>query len=210
MKNTVLLAPCFILSSLLSTPVDANDKLSYNYTQFALTHGAGERIGDRFGYNFDISLDWTEDFYIRFGYESQSATVWASSQKSDVEAKEYNFSVGYHGAMTRSTDFYAELGYLKQDAAKQIPLSTFGNDEDGFLARLGVRSRFSADWEWGLHAGYKNVDYSPYLDMARHETQDTSIKAELRYYFSPDWSIGLSAGDDYSGTTGQIDIRFDL
>lgn len=210
MNKALFLTPCLLLTLLLGTSVEANDKISYSYTQFTLQHGAGELTGDRFGYNFDISLDWTEDFYARFGYDSQTATVWASNQKSDIEAKEYSFSLGYHVAMTRSTDFYAELGYFKQDAAKAIPLATFGNDEDGFLVRLGVRSRFSADWEWGLHAGYKNYDLSPYTDALRHESQDTSLKAEVRYYFSPSWSMGLSAGDDYNGTTGQIDIRFDL
>ncbi|WP_251359253.1 hypothetical protein [Kangiella sp. TOML190] len=188
--------------------LSANDKLSYNYVQFGLIHSAGELTSDKSGYNFDISLEWTDSIYWRTRYNTQSADVWAAGQKADVDASEFGLSLGYHGAMTRSSDFFAELGYIRQDATDVIPQSTYGNDEDGFIGTLGVRTRWAADWESSIYASYRDIDISDYVDEARYEDDDTSYGIEVRYSLSPSWSLGLSIGEEATGDTSQLNIRF--
>ncbi|NVJ66880.1 MAG: hypothetical protein HWE16_10345 [Gammaproteobacteria bacterium] len=185
----------------------ANDKLSYNYFQFGLVHSAGELTSDKSGYNFDISLDWTESLYLRTTYNTQSADVWAGGQVADVDASEYSLNLGFHTAMTRSTDLIAEVGYLKQDAEGLIPQSTYGNDEDGFQVKLGARTRWNANWESSLFAGYKDVDFSPYVNEALHEDDDTIFGAEIRYYLNKTWSLGLTVGEEAAGETSQLTLR---
>ncbi len=203
----ILLGMALAAASLGAT---ANDKLNYSYTQFGLIHSAGELTSDKSGYNFDISLDWTDTFYIRTTYNTQSADVWASDQVADVDATEFSLNLGFHGAMTRSTDFFAELGYLKQDASDVISQTTYGNDEDGFQAKLGLRNRWSANWEYSIFAGYRDIDLSSYVDAARYEDDDTIYGAELRYYLGKSWSLGLTVGEEATGETAQLNIRFDL
>ncbi len=185
----------------------ANDKLSYNNFQFGLIHSAGELTGDKSGYNFDISLDWTDSLYWRTTYNTQSADVWAGGQTADVDATEFSLNLGYHTAMTRSSDLFGEIGYLKQDAEGVIPQTTYGNDGDGFQVKLGARTRWSANWESSIFAGYKDVDLSTYVDEANFEDDDTIFGAELRYYLNRTWSVGLTIGEEATGATSQLSLR---
>lgn len=205
--NKILLASLLVIVSMASS---ANDKLNYNYAQFGLIHSAGELTGDKSGYNFDISLDWTDSVYVRTIYNTQSADVWASGLKADVDATEFSLSLGYHAAITRSTDFFGEIGFINQDASGVIPQTTYGNDEDGFQGKLGIRSRWSANWEYSVFAGYRDVDLSSYVDEARYEDDDTIYGAELRYYLGTNLSLGLTVGEEATGETAQLNLRFNL
>lgn len=198
------------LLTLSALPLMANDKLSYNYGQFGLIHSAGETTGDKAGYNIDLSFDWTDSVYWRINYNTQSADVWASGQTASVDASEYSLSIGYHGSVTRSSDIFGELGFVKQDAANVIPLTTYGNDEDGFVAKVGLRTRWNAQWETSVFAGYKDVDLSSYVDATRYEDDDTIYGIDVRYYFTPSFSLGLTIGEEATGETSQLTMRFDL
>lgn len=197
----------FLPLALASFAANANDKLSYNSFQFGLVHSAGELTSDKVGYNLDISLDWTESFYVRTHYNTQSADVWANGQMAEVDAREFSLSLGYHTAMTRSSDLFAEVGYLKQDAEGVIPQTTYGNDEDGFQLKVGARTRWSANWESSVFAGYRDVDLSSYVDEARYEDDDTIFGAELRYYLNKTWSVGITVGEQATGETSQLTLR---
>ncbi len=194
----------------LGFTANANDKLNYNYFQFGLIHSAGELTSDKTGYNIDISQDWTDSSYFKVRYNTQSADVWAGGLMEKVDASEYSLSIGYHTAMTRSSDFYGELGFIKQDAQGVIAETTYGNDGDGFLAKLGVRTRWTADWETNLYAGYQDIDVANYVDQANYEDGDTTFGIEVRYYLNKTWSIGLTVGEEATGETSQLTIRADF
>lgn len=199
------------LLSLVASSAVANDKLSYDYMQFALVHSAGELTSDKTGYNLDFSGSWSDSVYLRLTYNEQSADVWASGSKSSVSAKEFDLGLGFHTPMTRSTDFFAEAGILKHDAEKLLAQSTYGNDEDGFYAKLGFRNRFSADLEFSAFAGYKDFDYSEYVDEANHEDDSNAIYGfEARYYLSTNSSLGLSVSEETTGLTSNLSIRYNF
>lgn len=199
-----------IILSSLAFSANANDKLNYNYIQFGLINSAGELTSDKLGYNFDVSLDWNDSIYTKLRYNTQSADVWASGTRTGVDATDFSLSVGFHGAMTRSSDFYGELGFIKQDGQKLVNQTTFGNDGNGYLAKLGVRTRWSADWETNIYAGYQDVDLAPYVNEAHYEDDDTIFGVEVRYYLGKSWSLGFSVGEEATGATAQFNIRMDF
>lgn len=208
MKNLILPA---ILASCFTLTANANDKIVYDYLQFGYIHSAGERTSDKKGINIDISASWTDSVYLHTTYNEQSADVWALGISSDVTSRKYTLSLGWHTPFNRTTDFFAELGYLKQDAENIIPQTTFGNDEDGYFTELGIRGRFSADWEYSIFVGYKDFELSSYADVNNHEDlEDTTYGFEARYYLSKRSSIGLTLSQETTGETSLLSYRYNL
>lgn len=204
MKKALFLA---LLSS-ISLTAQANDKLSYDYWQFGYIHSAGETTSDKKGYKIDLVGSFDNSTYLRYIAQEQAADVW-NTVIGEVTAKEYSLAFGWHTPITRSTDFFAEVGYLKQDGEGIIRGDTYGNDEDGYLANIGIRSRFSANWEYTLTAGYRDVDFSPYVDELNHEDDnDTVYGFETHYYFSKLWSVGISVSEEATGLTSGLHLRF--
>lgn len=194
-----------------SSTATASDKLDYDYVDFGYVHSAGERTSDKKGYQLNISQAFDDTWYIRATLQSQSADVWAAGNKGNVTAKEYDLALGFHVPTSRTDDFFFEAGYLKFDGDGIIPQSTYGNDEDGFLANLGFRGRLSTNWEYKLFAGYKDYDYSEYVDEALHEdSTSTRYGIETRYYLSKNWSLGIKASEEITGLTSGFDFRYNL
>lgn len=194
-----------------STTASASDKLDYDYVDFGYVHSAGERTSDKVGYQFNMSESFDDTWYVRVGLNSQKADVWAEGQKASVTAQEYSLLFGFHAPTSRTHDFFMEAGYLKFDGDGIIPQSTYGNDEDGFAANLGFRGRLSTDWEYKVFAGYKDYDYSPYVDETLHEdSTSTTYGIETRYYLSKNWSFGISASEQTTGLTSGFDFRYNL
>lgn len=205
MKKALFLA----LMSTIGLSAQASDKLSYDYWQIAYVHSGGEATSDKTGYKIDMVGSFNDSTYLRYIIQEQSADVWSAGQQGDVTAKEYSLAFGWHTPMGRSTDFFAEVGYLKQDAENIFAGSVYGNDEDGYLANIGIRGRFSANWEYTVFAGYRDVDFSPYVDEVNHEDDSDAVYGlETRYYFSKLWSIGLSVSEEATGPTSGLQLRF--
>lgn len=199
------------LITLAAFAAQANDKISYDYTQFGYVHSAGELTSDKTGYNLDISTSWTESTYLRLNYNEQSADTWVAGNKSKATAKEFGLGLGFHTPITRSTDFVTEIGYFKHDGEKLQNLTPYGNDEDGYFAKFALRTRYSAALEFSTFVGYKDFDYSEYVSEANHEDDSNVIYGiEGRYYLGKSWSMGISASEETTGLTSNLSIRFDF
>ena len=190
----------------------ASDKIRYDYVDLGYIHSAGERTDDKVGYQLNLSLSFDDTWYVRSTLQSQSADAWNTmGQKGDVTANEYAMAFGFHVPSSRTDDFFMEAGYLKFDGEGIIPQSSYGNDEDGFLANLGFRGRLSTDWEYKIFAGYKDYDYSEYVDEVLHEdSTSTTYGLESRYYMSKNWSFGVKVSEEITGLTSGFDFRFNL
>lgn len=210
MKKT-LISTAVALMAITATSAQANDKIRYNFVDFGYIHSEGELTSDKTGYQFNISQAFDDTWYVAASLQSQSADVWAAGNKGDVTAKEYSMVFGFHVPTTRTDDFFMEAGYAKFDGDGIIPQSTYGNDEDGFLVNLGFRGRLSTNWEYKLFAGYKDFDYSEYVDEVNHEDSDsTTYGIEGRYYLSKNWSFGVKASQEITGLTSGFDFRYNL
>lgn len=208
MKKYITLAA---LALSMHTVAEANDKLRYDYIDFGYIHSEGERTSDKVGYELNLSLAFDDTWYVRSTLQSQSADVWAAGSKGDVTAKEYEMAFGFHVPSSRTDDFFMEAGYVKFDGDGIIPQTTYGNDEDGFLVNLGLRGRLSTNWEYKLFAGYKDYDFSPYVNEALHEdSTSTTYGLEGRYYLSKNWSFGIKASEEITGLTSGFDFRLNL
>ena len=208
MKKYITLAA---LALSMHTVAEANDKLRYDYIDFGYIHSEGERTSDKVGYELNLSLAFDDTWYVRSTLQSQSADVWAAGSKGDVTAKEYQMTFGFHVPSSRTDDFFMEAGYVKFDGDGIIPQSTYGNDEDGFLANLGFRGRLSTNWEYKLFAGYKDYDFSEYVNEAQHEdSTSTTYGLEGRYYLSKNWSFGVKVSEEITGLTSGFDFRLNL
>ncbi|AKE51543.1 hypothetical protein [Kangiella geojedonensis] len=208
MKKYITLAT---LALLMHTAAEANDKLRYDYIDFGYIHSEGERTSDKTGYELNLSLAFDDTWYVRSTLQSQSADVWVAGSQAEVTAKEYEMAFGFHVPSSRTDDFFMEAGYVKFDGDGVIPQTTYGNDEDGFLVNLGLRGRLSTNWEYKLFAGYKDYDFSPYVNEALHEdSTSTTYGLEGRYYLSKNWSFGIKASEEITGLTSGFDFRLNL
>ncbi|GAA4357429.1 hypothetical protein [Kangiella marina] len=211
MKKHITLAVATALTIAFTLSAQASDKLRYDYIDFGYLHSAGERTSDKTGYQFNLSLAFDDTWYVRSTLQSQSADVWTADSKGDVTATEYSMAIGFHVPTSRTDDFFLEAGYLKFDGDGIIPQSTYGNDEDGFLVNTGFRGRLSTSWEYKVFAGYKDYDYSEYVNEALHEdSTSTTYGLEGRYYLSKNWSFGIKVSEEITGLTSGFDFRFNL
>lgn len=208
MKKTLILT-ALTLAPILA--VQASDKLSYEYVDFGYVHSEGELTSDKAGYKLGISESLSEHWYFKAGLQSQSADVWTDGSTADVTAQEYSLAVGFHVPTNRTHDFFMDIGYIKFDGTDIIPQSTYGNDDEGLMANLGLRGRLSTSWEYSVFAGYKDYDYSAYVNEALHEDSNSATYGvEGRYYFSKNWSFGINASQQITGLTSGFDFRYNL
>ena len=94
---------------------------------------------------------------------------------------------GFHTALTPTTDFVADIAYTRLDAsAGVVPLSI---DDDGFIARIGVRSMLTNQFELAGFVAQTELDDSG---------GDTSVAGEAWYNITDAFAVGLivELGDD--------------
>jgi hypothetical protein len=211
MKKILTTAALAVVAIGATTQAQASDKLRYDYVDFGYVHSEGELTSDKAGYQLNLSQAFDDTWYVRATLQSQSADVWAAGNKGNVTAKEYALAFGFHVPSSRTDDFFMEAGYIKFDGDGIIPESTYGNDEDGFMANLGFRGRLSTSWEYKIFAGYKDYDYSEYVDEVLHEDSTSTVYGlESRYYLSKNWSFGLKVSEEITGLTSGFDFRYNL
>ncbi|AOE49323.1 hypothetical protein [Kangiella sediminilitoris] len=189
----------------------ASDKINYEFIEMGFLHSEGELTSDKSGYQFNISQAFNETWYTRAAVRSQSADVYVTGLTTSVTSKDYTIAVGFHLPSSRTDDFYTEIGYLKFDGSDIVSASTYGNDEEGFMVETGFRGRLSPDWEYKIYAGYKDYDYSKYVDEDLHEDSNSTFYGiESRYYLSKQWSLGVTLSEEITGLTSGLNFRYNL
>ncbi len=158
------------------------EDISYNYVvggyqRIDLDNGFGLDIdGDRFaiGGSFEVGESW----FLFAGYG-------LSDFDFGVELDEISAGVGFHTAISPSTDFVAEVGFASAD----ISAAGVSVDDNGYAASVGVRSMLSNEVELAAAVTYADIgDFG----------SDTSVGGSAWYNLSEQFALGLTAnaGDD--------------
>ncbi len=161
---------------ILAAPAMA-DGPNYNYIEgsyqrVTLDDGFIDVDGDGFGIGGSVGIG--DNWQLIGGYNTTDFDF-------GVELDQLVIGGGFHTALTPNTDFVANLAYIRLDA------SALGQsfDDDGYAARIGVRSMVSENLEL---AGF--VQYADLSDSGN----DTSVSAAAWYSFTQNFAVGLNVG----------------
>ena len=155
--------------------------------QWNFIEGSWQRI-DISDSGFDVDGD---GFGVGGAFEIASSWhLFANYQTADfdfgVDFDQLVVGGGFHTAISDSTDFVADLAYVRLDAG----ISGVGSaDDDGFAGRIGVRSMVTESVEL---AGY--ITQTELSDSGG----DTSLDGQAWYSFTRNFAVGanVSFSDD--------------
>lgn len=153
-------------------------ELSYTYIQGGYQRVELDDISgievDGDGYAIGGSIEVGENFHLFADYA-------ATDFDFGVDFDQYSLGVGYHASITNNLDAVFEVSYVRAEAE----VIGFSVDDDGYGASIGVRSMLGERFELGGSVNY--VDLGSGSD-------DTSLDGTARYYLTPAFAVGISAG----------------
>jgi opacity protein-like surface antigen len=177
---------------LLAGPALAAD-ISYNYGQLGYQWVTLEDVlpgldvdGDGFG--FGGSFEVGDRLFIQAGYQQTSFDY-------GIDFDQISAGVGYHVALSQSTDFFAALSYV----AAEVSVSGGGSaKEDGYGATIGVRAMVTEKLE--LDGSISYVDLGDGAD-------GTAFGAAAIYNVTEIFSLGLDVGFEEDAVTYGVGVR---
>ena len=171
----------FAVVALMAAPVLA-DGPSYNYVQASYQRAdLDEQFGidiDGDGFGLSGSVDVGEDFHLFGGYQQFDFDF-------DVDLDEFALGLGWHPAISETTDLVLTLAYVNAEAeAPGISV-----DEDGYSASVGVRSMLSRNFELAGSIVYTDIGSGD---------GDTSVAGQAWYNLTESFAVGagIEADDD--------------
>ena len=168
-----------LIASAALLPVAAQAQSpSYSYLDLAYVETDIDGIGSNAdGFALRGSFELTDSVFMFAGYLDQSVR--------NVDLETYNVGFGYAWSFAPNMDLYGKLAYVKAEADG----FGFSADDDGYGIGVGIRSFVTDALE--LEGAINYVDLSDSGD-------DTSFGIAARWYFMPQFAVGLEAafGDD--------------
>lgn len=168
-----------LIASAALLPVAAQAQSpSYSYLDLAYVETDIDGIGSNAdGFALRGSFELTDSVFMFAGYLDQSVR--------NIDFETYNVGFGYAWSFAPNMDLYGKLAYVKAEADG----FGFNADDDGYGIGVGIRSFVTDQLE--LEGAINYVDLSDSGD-------DTSFGIAGRWYFMPQFAVGLEAefGDD--------------
>lgn len=179
-KTLKLLLPLLLLSA----PCAAQN-IDYSYIDGMVVNQEDGGGDDYTGLGLRGAYPFTPQFYAT----AQFLSTNAGSDVIDIDRLDMGFGGGYHMPLNRTTDFFAELGFLRVD--------TDVGDDDGLRVGAGVRSLVAKQVE--LRG---SVEYVDVFDG------ELVINLGAQYAINDAWAgfLELSEGDMFGGY--MLGVRF--
>lgn len=152
-------------------------ELAYDETDYEIA--GGEIDGD--GFTLSGSIELTEEWHA-FAYFGNADLDFG------IDLDSWALGAGYAYPLRNNLDVYGRLAYIDLEADGPGPGPTVG--EDGLGIQVRLRGRINDELE--LEGGVQHLDVGD---------SDTSLQALGRYYFRPNFSVGvgLTFGGDADG-----------
>ncbi len=150
------------------------DDMSYSYVEGGIVQVDIDGAGDGTGFLIGGSIKFADKL---FGFvDFRNVNIDVGRGDADVEAA----SVGLGGRLPLSdkADFIMRFGAVRADAA----VGGFRGDDNGYLIGLGLRGRASDVFE--MEGGLEYVEIG-------NGGGETGVKVDGRYFFTPNFSVGL-------------------
>ncbi len=169
------------------------DSPSYNFVQAGyqrveLDIGGGLNASAN-GYGLGGSFEISDSMYAFAGYSAVDFGF-------DVDLKQFDVGFGYHVGISDSTDFFANLAYVKTE----VSVGGFGSiSDDGYGAVIGVRSNINELIELVGTVSY--VDFGDGGDS-------TAVGGGIWFNLTDRFALGLGAAVDSDVTSYGASARF--
>jgi len=158
---------------------------SFDFIQAGyLNYDVSTIIGDMDGLALRASYQLNHAFFATFDYEDTSGSGSSGGFSANAEMSLLFANLGYQFYQQGSTSIYAAGGFTRREyeASTSFPdESTIGfvDDSNGFNVVIGVRQRFTENFEFD--ASVRHVDVS--------DDTDQIFNLHARYFFNPRFSI---------------------
>ncbi len=191
-KTTIsILALCSLTSAYA-------DNFNYNYVQ-----GDYSFIND---FDIDQGVKVSGSYDVAYNINILGSYFVSTSSDSkiadSVDLNVYTLGVGYHSDISDSTDVLAEIGLFNTSADVKKGAFTTSKDNSGYTLSLGVRHKLQEKLELNARFDHRNSS----------DVTDNTFTLGSRYYFKPDWSVGLDfntgADDGSESITGSLRWSF--
>ena len=158
----------------------------------------------------DLAYVWTDidgvsgtadGFALRGSFELTDRVFmfasYAEQMLSDFDLETYNIGAGYAWSIAPNMDLYGKISYVKAEAEGR----GFSADDDGYGIGVGIRSFVTDKLE--LEGAINYVDLSDSGD-------NTSFGIGARWYFTPQWAVGLEASIGDDADTYGVGVRWNF
>ena len=180
-----------LIASAALLPVAAQAQSpSYSYLDLAYVETDIDGVSDNAdGFALRGSFELTDSVFMFAGYGEQSIR--------NIDLETYNVGAGYAWSIAPNMDLYGKISYVKAEA------SGFGlsGDDDGYGVGVGIRSFVTDQFE--LEGAINYVDLSDSGD-------DTSFGIAARWYFMPQFAVGLEADLSDDANSYGIGVRWNF
>jgi Outer membrane protein beta-barrel domain len=174
----------------LSSPLLAQEELSYNYIEGSWGHiDIDDSEGDFGGEGFGLSgsLEVADNWHIFASYGSYDLDFSIDQDVTEVGG-------GFHTPLAPGMDLVFDLAYINVDSSGP----GFSFDEDGLGTSLGLRMKLVPRWEIEGEIAYQSLD----------NNDETSIGGSVWYELTRNFSLGFEADvgeDEYGyGIAGRV------
>ncbi len=134
------------------------------------------------GFNASFLKSLGENFFLTGRYREVSEDETISGITVDVELSQVSVGAGYKYGVTKNTDVFAQITYENLELKASAQGESGSEDENGFVAAVGVRSMVIDQLELSAQIGY--------LDIA--DESETAFSASAYYYFTNNVAIGAT------------------
>lgn len=187
MRNRIILGSLAALG--LAGPALAQGGFSYNFVELGYVNTEIDNPdidGDGFGLRGSLAV--SKNFHVFTEYADQDFD-------GNVDGKTFELGGGLNWALSPNLDLIATISYVRSEV--DTPLGDF--DDDGYGLGLGLRGRATGQLE--LTGGIRYVDLDDSGD-------NTSLRVGGRYFFTPQFAVGLDLDYDDDATSWVLGARY--
>lgn len=184
----ILLALAFACAPLATQA----EEISYSYLEAGYVNvDVDDFDEDVDGFLLRGSFEITENAFLFAGYSDLMATI----NGFDIDFTDIELGAGYAWPLSNTASLYGKISYVNSEA------EAFGEslDDDGYGLAAGVRGLVAPSFELEGYISY--VDLSDLGD-------NTAFGAAARYYFMPQFALGVEAVFDDDATSYGIGFRW--
>jgi hypothetical protein len=133
------------------------------------------------GFGISASKLLGDNFFVTGAYNKASDDVQVFDASVDLDLSTTTLGLGYRLPLSENTDFFGVLSYEDMDAEASYQGSSENMGENGFGAKIGVRSMVSDKVELGASIQYVDIT----------EDSDTVFAVSALYNFTKNFSAGI-------------------
>jgi len=186
--------PALVATAAVLPVVAQADGLSYSYLEGAYINTDIDNFDrDVDGFALRGSFEVTDNVFLFGDYSDQSTSIF----NTDYGLQQLKLGVGYAWPLDKNLDLYGKVGYVHAE----LDVPGRNPDDDGYLLAVGMRGRVLDALE--LEGSVNYIDLNDSGD-------DTSLGLAARYFFMPQFAVGLEGDFGDNADTYGVNVRWNF